>query len=128
MMKRENASILLLSIVICAVCVISCANGATIIGKWVNPDRELSFDGQKFEVYFSNSQKVRGFRGTYELNGNELTLNYKEYLDAAGTWSGLDGTDFEGYREKISVKATETTLKTFVIANKKTYSYIRQKD
>lgn len=128
MIKREKLGILLLSMVICAVCAASCANGASIIGKWRNPDRELSFDGQKFEVHFPNSEKVSGFRGSYELDGNEVAMKYQEYLDASGMWRGLEGTDFEGYIEKISVKATTSTLKTFIIANKKTYSYIRQKE
>jgi hypothetical protein len=72
-----------------------------------------------------NSQKVLGFRGSYALQGKSLTLKYEEYLDSAGKWTGLEGTDFQGYQEKITLKATKTRLDTFIPASGKSYSYIR---
>jgi len=125
MQKRGNSAILLLAMIICAVCACSCANSAAIVGKWANSDRTILFDGQRFEVRFMNSQKVLGFRGSYALQGKSLTLKYEEYLDSAGKWTGLEGTDFQGYQEKITLKATKTRLDTFIPASGKSYSYIR---
>ncbi|WP_147634706.1 hypothetical protein [Treponema pectinovorum] len=102
----------------------SCSKNNSIVGKWENEDRILSFsDYGDFEIEYKNPKTIKSFRGSTAIKKNLVVLIFDEYQTSDNQWHFTDETELKGFKEILLVSVEKDVLITEIKATGKKFEY-----